>query len=230
DAVNAIDDALTLATLPAGKRVAAGEMAATVKVIPFAAPREALLAAVAAAAGALSVAAFLPLSVGVVSTLLPGLKPSVVEKTLRAIEGRLAPTGARVARETRVAHATGEIARAVRETAAACDVTVVFGASAIVDGRDAVPEAIRRAGGRIVHFGAPVDPGNLLLLAEVAGKPVIGAPGCARSPRENAFDWALDRALVGDPMSARDVRKLGVGGLLTEIGARGLARTKADAP
>jgi molybdenum cofactor cytidylyltransferase len=35
----------------------------------------------------------------------------------------------------------------------------------------------------------PVDPGNLLLLAELAGKPVLGAPGCARSPKENGFDW-----------------------------------------
>ena len=41
------------------------------------------------------------------------------------------------------------------------------------------------------HLGMPVDPGNLLLLGELDGKPVIGAPGCARSPKENGFDWVL---------------------------------------
>ena len=56
------------------------------------------------AAGAVRIAAFRPLRIGVVSTLLPGLKPSVVAKTMRVLEERLAPAGARIAREERVAH------------------------------------------------------------------------------------------------------------------------------
>jgi len=66
----------------------------------------------------------------------------------------------------------------------------------------------------------PVDPGNLLLVGGIGGKPVIGAPGCARSPAENGFDWVLQRLLAGRKVTAAEVVKMGVGGLLMEIGVR----------
>ena len=66
----------------------------------------------------------------------------------------------------------------------------------------------------------PVDPGNLLLVAEANGRPVLGAPGCARSPKENGFDWVLMRLLAGLPIRRSDITGLGVGGLLMEIVTR----------
>src|SRR5690606_3963720 len=83
-----------------------------------------------------------------------------------------------------------------------------------------VPAGIRAAGGRVLHLGMPVDPGNLLLLGELDGRPVIGAPGCARSPRENGFDWVLARLLAGLRVGPEDISGLGVGGLLMEIASR----------
>ena len=49
-----------------------------------------------AAGGAIRVAAFRPLKVGLVATQLPSLKPSVMDKTRRLLEERLAPAGASV--------------------------------------------------------------------------------------------------------------------------------------
>jgi molybdenum cofactor cytidylyltransferase len=66
----------------------------------------------------------------------------------------------------------------------------------------------------------PVDPGNLLILAEIAGRPLVGAPGCARSPKENGFDWVLQRLLAGLDVTPDDIAGLGVGGLLMEIVSR----------
>ena len=66
----------------------------------------------------------------------------------------------------------------------------------------------------------PVDPGNLLVLGDIGGTPVIGAPGCARSPKVNGFDWVLDRILAGLTVSAADIAGMGVGGLLMEIPTR----------
>ncbi len=222
DLVNAIDETITIATLPAYRAVEDGDMIATVKIIPFS-TREATLERALEALGssrAVAVAPFRPLRIAVVSTVLPGLKDSVVAKTLRALESRLAPTGARV-----VAHvATPHDAEALREALARlepdADVLVVFGASAITDRRDVIPAAIEGFGGRIERFGMPVDPGNLLLLAARGGKPVIGAPGCARSPKENGFDWVLQRVLAGVPVGDADIRSMGVGGLLMEIASR----------
>jgi molybdenum cofactor cytidylyltransferase len=104
---------------------------------------------------------------------------------------------------------------------------VVFGASAIADTRDVIPAAVEEVGGRIEHFGMPVDPGNLMLVAEANGRPVLGAPGCARSPKENGFDWILMRLLAGLPIRRSDITGLGVGGLLMEIVTRPQPRAEA---
>jgi molybdenum cofactor cytidylyltransferase len=221
DAVNRVDDAITAATLAEWAPVAEGDMAATVKIIPFATTEKALAAACAAAGrDAVSVAPYRPLRFGIVSTLLPGLKASVVNKTLGVLEARLAPARARIAEERRCAHETAALTETLRTLPQDCDGLIVFGASAITDRRDVIPAAIEAAGGRVEHLGMPVDPGNLLLIGELDGKPVIGAPGCARSPKENGFDWVLGRVLAGIPVTRADIQAMGVGGLLMEIESR----------
>jgi molybdenum cofactor cytidylyltransferase len=225
NALNAVDPAVTLATVPAFARVAAGRMVGTVKIIPFAVAEETV--AMAAAVGeALRVAAWRPARVSAISTLLPSLKESVVDKTLRILAQRLAEPGASVAADVRVPHDEGALAEAI--AAADGDVVVAFGASAVVDGDDVIPAAIRRAGGRVIHLGMPVDPGNLLVLGEVDGRPVVGAPGCARSPKVNGFDWVLDRLIAGLPVTAADITAMGVGGLLVDTPER--PRPRRGAP
>lgn len=229
DAINGIDARVTIATLPQWRRVVKGEMIGTVKIIPFAVPGDVLEQAVMAARGTpLSVATFKPMRIGVVSTLLPGLKPATITKTLRVLDKRIEPSGASVVDETRVPHETGPLADAIGIIAGKSDIVIVFGASAITDRRDVIPAALEQAGGTIEHFGMPVDPGNLLLVGQIADGArkvhVLGAPGCARSPKENGFDWVLCRLLADIPVSADDIKKMGVGGLLMEIIDRGHPR------
>ncbi len=201
DRLNRVDEAITFATLPAFKPVVAGEMIATVKIIPFAVARQArdaALAAVRAAAPLIRVAPYRIRKVGVVSTLLPGLADKVIDKTLKVTAERLAPAGAAIVAERRVPHEQRALAKALEEVLeAGAELVVVFGASAIADRRDVIPAAVEAIGGRIEHFGMPVDPGNLLLVGDARGRPVLGAPGCARSPKENGFDWVLMRLLAG---------------------------------
>ncbi|MFI5011453.1 MAG: molybdopterin-binding protein [Hyphomicrobiales bacterium] len=221
DRVNAIDEAITFATLPAFRAVSAGEMVATVKIIPYAVPRSALDAAIGEGASLISVAPYARKRIAAISTMLPGLKPSVVAKTLDVLSQRLAPAGASIVSEERVPHQAGPLAEALRRAVAATpDIVIVFGASAISDRRDVIPAAIEAAGGRIEHLGMPVDPGNLLLIADMGGSPVLGAPGCARSPKENGFDWVLQRLLAGLRVGRAEVVAMGVGGLLMEIKSR----------
>jgi molybdenum cofactor cytidylyltransferase len=232
DRINAIDEAITAATLPAFKPVVAGEMIGTVKIIPYAVPAEMLERALAAAkqGAALRVAPYARSRVGVVSTLLPGLKPTVVKKTLDVLETRLAPAEATIVADRRVPHEAEALTEDLLQLAADdTDLIVVFGASAVADRRDVIPAAIEAAGGRVEHFGMPVDPGNLLLVGSLNGKPVIGAPGCARSPKENGFDWVLHRLLADVPVTRRDITGLGVGGLLMEIVTRPQPRAEPAA-
>ncbi len=113
---------------------------------------------------------------------------------------------------------------------AGAQLVLVAGASAILDRRDVIPAAVTVLGGAIEHFGMPVDPGNLLLMARLGDVPVLGLPGCARSPKVNGFDWVLRRVLAGLPVGADAIRRMGVGGLLSEIGSRPLPRTRAAGP
>jgi len=224
DALNDVDPAITFATLSAYAPVVAGKMIATVKIIPFAvarAARDRALAAARAARPIVRVAPFKLRKIGIISTVLPGLAEKVIEKTLRVTEERLAPAGATIVAEKRVPHETNALAKALDEVLkAGAEMVVVFGASAIADTRDVIPAAVEAVGGRIEHFGMPVDPGNLMLVAEANGRPVLGAPGCARSPKENGFDWILMRLLAGLPIKRSDITGLGVGGLLMEIVTR----------
>jgi molybdenum cofactor cytidylyltransferase len=234
DRLNEVDESITFATLPAFKPVVAGEMVATVKIIPFAVPaaqRDAALAVARQCAPLLRVAPYRIRTVGVVSTLLPGLAPKVIEKTLKVTRDRIAPAGATVIGERRVAHEQGALAGAIKALLqAGAELVIVFGASAIADRRDVIPAAIEAIGGRIEQFGMPVDPGNLLLIGSAGERPVIGAPGCARSPKENGFDWVLMRLLAGLAVPRKAITGMGVGGLLMEIVTRPQPRAESTPP
>ena len=231
DRINGVDEAITFATLSAFKPVVEGEMVATVKLIPFGVEAKLRDAAVAAAkGGALRIAPYTIKRVGVISTLLPGLAPKVVDKTLRVTAERLAPAGAAIMAERRVPHDETPLKAAIKELLGlGAELVIVFGASAIADRRDVIPAAISGIGGAIDHFGMPVDPGNLLLIGNAGGVPVLGAPGCARSPVENGFDWVLMRLLAGLKVTRAELTGMGVGGLLMEIVTRPQPREGREA-
>ncbi|EKF19673.1 NTP transferase domain-containing protein [Nitratireductor pacificus] len=229
DAFNGVDPAITIATLPPFTAVSAGQMVATVKIIPFAVAETRIAEAAETVAGrdAFSVRPFAARRVGVVQTVLPSLKPSVLDKTARITAERLARSGSAPGRELRPEHDEKAVAAAIGALVEESDLLLVFGASAVCDADDVIPAAIRRAGGRVERVGMPVDPGNLLVIGEIGGKPVLGAPGCARSPKTNGFDWVLDRLMAGLSVTGSDIAGMGVGGLLAEIPTRPQPREPA---
>ncbi len=197
-------------------------MIGTVKVIPYAVPDRVLQRGLAVAGGgALRVAPYACRTVGVISTFLPGMKQTIIDKTIAVLSKRLEPAGATLIADRRVSHDTDALAHELlQQTADEAEIIIVFGASAIADRRDVIPAAIDKVGGHVECLGMPVDPGNLLLIGSVTGKPIIGAPGCARSPKENGFDWVLQRMLAKVPVTRADIVAMGVGGLLMEIVSR----------
>lgn len=232
--LNRVHEALTVATLANFTVVRPKQMIATVKVIPFSAPRAAVdqWQAIAKAAGAvMEVRPFLPLGAGLIQTRLPDTKESVLDKTTGVLSRRLAALGGRIAGEIRCEHQEDAVSKAVRELLeSGVDVVLIAGASAIVDRRDVLPAGIERAGGRVEHYGMPVDPGNLLLLARHGDRSVVGLPGCARSPKFNGFDYVLQRFAAGVPVSPEDIMGMGVGGLLKDVAERPLPRASTMAP
>jgi molybdenum cofactor cytidylyltransferase len=231
-AINEIDESVTVATLAPFTRVAPGQMLATVKIIPFGAPRSAVEGAerIGDAGPFIRVAPFAKKRVALISTVLANTRQHVLDKNVRAIEIRLDSLGSSLAFQQRVAHDEAALSDSIAETlGAGADLVLVFGASAITDRRDVIPAAILRAGGTIRRFGMPVDPGNLLLLGEVHRTTIVGLPGCARSPKRNGFDFVLERILAGVPVRAIDIAAMGVGGLLSEIPTRPQLRDSPSA-
>ena len=224
NAVNAVDEAITVASVADWSNVTTGQMVATIKIIPFAVPQTVLsrcLDAAKSKAPVLSVLPYRSRPVLLIQTILPTLKPNVAAKTLEITNRRLAELGCGPATEIRCAHVAAELGAALFQAIkSGAELVMVMGASAITDRRDVIPAAIAAAGGHVEQFGMPVDPGNLLLLARIGSTPVLGLPGCARSPKQNGFDWVLQRLLADVAVDANDLRQMGVGGLLMEIPSR----------
>ncbi|MHA1524586.1 MAG: NTP transferase domain-containing protein [Alphaproteobacteria bacterium] len=227
--LNQTSQDLTLATLKPFEVVAVGQLVATIKVISFAVPEEILDGAIAACAQVtcLAIAGFSKTRVGLVVTR--GAKPALLAKTRDVTAARVARLGGDIIKQIECAHQADEVAAAIGQLGqAGCDPIIVFSSYASVDKADVIPSGLVQAGGEIVHFGMPVDPGNLLLLGRLGAATVVGAPGCARSPARNGFDWVLARVMAGQELTSTDIAGMGVGGLLKEIPSRPQPRETAS--
>lgn len=216
DAVNAVDPMITIATVPPWQQMAAGGMVATIKIISYAVAKTALDQAIAAAGGgAVSLETPKLRSATLIITEIPG---GVGDKGARAIEDRLRALDVTLGKTVMVPHAEDPLRDAIAGVTE--DLVLILTGSATSDPDDVAPSAVRSAGGRVERFGMPVDPGNLLFIGDVQGKPVIGLPGCARAPALNGADWVLSRVICGVPVTSADIAGMGVGGLLKEIPTR----------
>jgi molybdenum cofactor cytidylyltransferase len=228
-------DGVTVATLRAHAPVRPGQLVATVKVLPFALPG-ATVAAAEEAAGAgtgrplLHVDALPPRRLALLLTGSSPARGRVERDFVPPLRSRIEDLGSTLLSvefvvlddEGGEAALAEAFSRAVGEKA---DLVLLAGETAIVDRHDVAPRALERAGGEVIAFGAPVDPGNLLLLGELGAVPVVCAPGCSRSRRENVVDQVLPRLLVGDRLSRADIVALGHGGLLEDVPERGAPRS-----
>jgi molybdenum cofactor cytidylyltransferase len=225
-------EGVTLATLNHNTAVTAGKMVATIKVVPYGLPESVVRRVEQLAAGDPLVAVD-AIPARRVALLLSGA-PAAEERLAsfdKALRSRLEALGAAIVAVAFVPleEEAGELALAAQleaQVAAGVDLIILAGETAIMDRYDIAPRAVERAGGEIVAFGAPVDPGNLLMLAYLEQVPVLGAPGCARSPKTNVVDVLLPRLLAGDRLARADIAALGHGGLFEDVPERPLPRSQ----
>ena len=222
--LNAVDPMITLATVAPWQRLAAQEMAATVKIISYGVAAAAVERAAKAGAGALRLYPARLRSAVLIET---ELAPRPRDPGVQPIANRLAALGVTLTAHLRSPHAEDALARTLAGAPPA-DLILILTASATSDPQDVAPAALCQAGGQVERFGMPVDPGNLLFLGQLGATPVIGLPGCARSPALNGADWVMERVICGIPVTGADIATMGVGGLLKEIPARGRMREARD--
>lgn len=230
--LNRLDEGLGIALLPPFSPVRKGQLIGTVKIIPFALPG-ALLGQARKIRGRAPPADVRPYRhrEGVLVLSETEATRKLREKTARAVAARLEGLGGRLAETVTAPHEEGAVAAALKRLRLRKGAIVLMvGASATSDRNDVLPQALRRAGGRLGRYGIPVDPGNLLFTGTLGTAPVIGLPGCARSPLLNGVDWVLERTAAGIRMTNRDFARLGLGGLLKETAARPAPREEKKRP
>lgn len=215
-ALNAVNPMITLACVAPHHQIHDGGMIGTVKIISYAVPQTDLSQACTAARGAVALAQPLGLSATLIITqIADGADES---KAIAATTARLTALDATLTDVQTVPHDTSALTSALQRCDT--DITLILTGSATSDAHDVGPSALRAAGGTLLRFGMPVDPGNLLFLGDLRGKPVLGLPGCARAPALNGADMVLSRLLCGVPVTSADIAAMGVGGLLKEIPTR----------
>lgn len=222
-ALNAIDPMISVATVPDYARVDAGGMIATIKIIAYAVPEAQLIRAETGAGGAIRVLPPVYQTATLIETVTQPAASGEVSGELSgkgraAMAGRLARFDATLTPRVVVPHAEAALSDAIKQ--ATGEMLLILTGSATSDLRDVAPQALRMAGGEVIRFGMPVDPGNLLFIGRLAEKPVIGLPGCARSIALNGADWVLERLICGLHVGSGDIAAMGVGGLLKEIPTR----------
>lgn len=215
NAFNAINPMITVATIPPFCRTSPDMMIATIKIISYAVPEADVVQACRVALDAIAVLPPLFSKATLIETQI-GDVPS--DKGRKALVGRLDRLGITLGPRVIVPHTCAALAYAIAE--ANEEAVFILTASATSDLDDVGPAAVRASGGDITQFGMPVDPGNLLFLGQHDQKPVIGLPGCARSPALNGADWVLERVMCGVQLTPADFAAMGVGGLLKEIPTR----------
>ena len=230
ETLNLVDESITVATASNYERTTKNKIVATIKIIPFAVHKNIMRecqAVLSKTQSAVNVIPFKPKRVALIQTTLGEMKESILVKTTSVTRSRVEMLGLKLVDDLRIPHNVTDVASALTSSLnKKIDICLIAGASAITDRRDIVPAGISEAGGKIIHLGMPVDPGNLLLLGSVGEMVTIGLPGCARSPKFNGIDLILNRLAADISLGARDIMLLGVGGLLNEYPGRPMPRNK----
>lgn len=226
-ALNQVDEAITLATLPDFARVQAGSLVATAKMIPYFV-RESLVSGGCRQSKALCrVHPFRPLRWALLLTRTRGLKDSLLSKARQVTQARIKALGGTLVFSETVGHSSSALAAEIEKACSGgAEVVLILTGSATSDRGDVAPQGLKQAGGELTRFGMPVDPGNLLFLGRVGHCQVVGLPGCARAPALNGADWVLERIAAGLPVETEDIAAMGAGGLLKEVPERGEPRQR----
>ena len=215
-------DGLTLATMQNHSLVDAGDMLALVKIIPFAIPKSSL-----ALSPLLNLRPIRPSRAALIISGRESAKEKLIEAYDSPVRERLEALGSELATIAYVPHESEAIAQAI-QAHADFDIILLASFTAIMDSDDTSPTALLQAGGTIVHFGLPVDPGTMLMLGYLGSTPVLAAPSCIKTPKRNAVDLILPRLLSGEKLVRADLLALALGGLLGKEATQPLHRRKRE--
>ena len=216
--LNALNDVeeLMIATRHTDTAVRKGDKLAGTRVIPLVVREEVLLQAEQRAGRAplLSLTPWKLKTCGLITTGSEVAKGLIQDAFTPVIVDKLAACGITVTEHCLPGDDRAAITAAALDFhAKGVDLVLCTGGMS-VDPDDRTPGAIKDTGAEIISYGAPVLPGAMFLLAYFAdGTPILGLPGCVMYAKATVFDLVLPRIAAGVPISRRELKALGHGGL-----------------
>ena len=217
--INSVTDKVAVASKKNLTFVKKNEVVISTKAIPFAVNNRLLKAVIEKCSNCFKVIPFKNKLIHLIQTYNKTTSEKILEKTIIVTNDRLTKCGINNFFEKKCEHSVNALSCKIRESMDEnVDIILIFGATAITDINDIVPKSIRKNDGKVTRLGMPVEPGNLMLLGDLKKSdkniPVVGMPGCARSPKENGVDWILWRLFSEIDISLEEINDMGNGGLL----------------
>ncbi len=217
--INSVTNDIGIASLKAFSKVKKNQIIASIKAIPFGIKQKYLKKIIHISQDCFKILPFQKKNIHLIQTTNQKTRAKILEKTLEVTKDRLLSCGIKKIEERKCLHEIKSICTQLKTSIDEnADIILIFGTSAICDINDIIPQSINEMNGIVLRLGMPVEPGNLILLAEVEISKkhisIIGMPGCARSKKENGVDWILWRKLCDLKVSTDDINHLGNGGLL----------------
>ena len=217
--INSVTNDIGIASLKAFSKVKKNQIVASIKAIPFGIKKNNLQNIINVCQECFKILPFQKKNIHLIQTTNQNTRAKILEKTLEVTKDRLSSCGNNKIVEKKCSHEIKSICEQLKKSVNdEADIILIFGTSAISDINDIIPQSILEINGTILRLGMPVEPGNLILLAEIKISKkhisIIGMPGCARSKKENGVDWILWRKLCDLKISSDDINHMGNGGLL----------------
>jgi molybdenum cofactor synthesis domain-containing protein len=215
--INMIEE-IVVATRNNSRPVKKGDKVAAVRVVPLLIDEEKIemIETLTKHIEVAAVKPFHPYKVGIITTGSEVYHGRIEDKFGPVVKSKVEGFNCQVIDHILVPDDAEKIAQAVKVLQAKGAEMVLTTGGMSVDPDDVTPSGIRKAGARLVTYGAPVLPGAMLMVAYLGKMPILGLPGCVMYHKTTVFDLVLPLVLTGQTVTRPMIVKLGMGGLCLE--------------
>lgn len=207
-------EGVTVASLPDNYTVEAGQKIAGARVIPLVIEEAVIeqVEEVCREQGVFAVKPYKKLKAGVIVTGSEVFDGLIEDKFGPVMKQKLDYYEAEILGLKLCPDDVDAVTSAIREFVALGAELVLLTGGMSVDADDITPRAIRECSDQVVTYGAPVQPGNMFMMAYRGDTVLLGVPGCAMYYRTTVLDVVLPRVLAGEKMDKQDFVRMSLGG------------------
>ncbi|KUO60389.1 MAG: molybdopterin-binding protein [Gracilibacter sp. BRH_c7a] len=213
--VNSIEN-VTIASMPNNFMVEKGDKLAGARIIPLVIKEEKIkqLERICLANGPVfNIRPYKKLRVGVIVTGNEVYKGRIEDKFWPVIEEKLGYYETKILGQIYCPDEMAELQKSISSyQSKGADLIILTGGMS-VDPDDLTPGAIKNSGAEIVTYGAPIQPGNMFMLAYLDDTILMGVPGAAIHSKTTVLDVVLPRVFTGERLTKQNFIDMSEGGL-----------------